>query len=136
MTNCHSFLPIIDHTAFCPVKHDIYTVGHFHFLKNTLMSLSTQLECQCGAGPLETKVMPVCTMGALIRMHIAPIILFNLNLKFQNAIFVSQVDVIAYTLGKNWLHQCCFYMTSNKTCNVMTLNQHGKLIGFAKKSST
>jgi hypothetical protein len=56
-------------------------------------------------------------------------------------VFITRVQEKAWgqlniPLGKNWLNQCCLHVMSTPKINVMTLSQHGKLIGFAKKSST
>ena len=37
-------------------------------------------------------------------------------------------------LGKNWLNQLCFHIILTQKISVMTLNQRGKLIGFAKSN--
>jgi hypothetical protein len=39
-----------------------------------------------------------------------------------------QYQTRSFPLGKNWLNQRCFHVISTQI--VMTLNQHGKLIGF------
>lgn len=36
------------------------------------------------------------------------------------------------TIVKNWLNKRCFHVISTNKINVLTLNQRGKRIGFAK----
>jgi hypothetical protein len=36
--------------------------------------------------------------------------------------------------GKKWFNQPFFHVISTKNINVMTLKQHGKIIGFAKSN--